>query len=196
MTYALDTTFSNAVRVAAKSGACERLDESFLQAFREASCGDPSALDRRLRSGASLSAGERDMLLILDYMLRNGTPLGEGERDWLDQLDRGKLRPVRRAGERGGAITPKQQIRYAARYLAGGSNKQIMEDLVKETGMSSSTILDWVAPLRKSLARAPNPDLALRQIIDPEGEARMIRDRVDAASRDAMNANSAEPERR
>lgn len=186
----MDITFLHSVRAVAISGRCERLDGAFLRAFRAAVQGWPEPLDVILRHRL-LTRGEREMLTVLDAMLQHGTPLGLSEREMLDQLDRGELRPV---GGRGGALSPDEQRRCAARYLAGGSNESVMAELVTETGMDRTTILGWVRPLRATLCRAPDPDLVLRSIIDPHAEAAAIRARVDAASRAVLENWPSEPE--
>jgi hypothetical protein len=186
----MDHTFLHSVRVVAVDGRCERLDGAFLRAFRAAAQGWPEPLDVILRSRL-LTRGEREMLTVLEAMLQHGTPLGPGEREMLDQLDCGELRPV---GGRGGALSPDEQRRCAARYLAGGSNESVMVELVTETGMDRTTILGWVRPLRSTLQRAPDPDLVLRAIIDPYAEAAAIRARVDAANFAVLENWPSEPE--
>lgn len=158
----VDTAVAHAVRAAAVSGRCERLDVAFLSAFRAAGQGTTEPLDNIIRTRA-LKRGERDMLPILDALLKHGTRLGPGESDMLDALDRGDLRPV---GGRGAALTQGQQRRVAARYLLGGANKQIMADLVAETGMDKGSVLGWVRQLRATLNRAPDPLSVLRSIVD------------------------------
>jgi hypothetical protein len=146
------------------------LDHTFLHAVREAAQG----------RGA-----------LLDDILRSGAHLGEGERAEIALLDTGALRPVRRAGERGGALTQDQQRLYAARYLVGGSNKAVMGEIVDETGMDRSTVLGWVRTLKVSLKRAPDPDHVLRSIVDPEGEFDRIMQRVREATAKALHEQKA-----
>lgn len=146
------------------------LDATFLHAVREAAQG----------RGA-----------LLDAILRSGVHLGEGERTKIALLDTGALRPVRRAGERGGALTRDQQRLYAARYMIGGSNKAVLGEIVDETGMDRSTVLGWVRTLKEGLKRAPDPDHALRSIVDPEGELDRIMQRVRAANAEALDEQKA-----
>ena len=127
----------------------------------------------------------------LDKLLRSGAHLGEGERQMIADLDSGLLRPV---GGRSGALTQDQQRRIAARYLASPHKTAEMNDLVRETLMHRSTIYGWVRSLRKGLKNAPDPDLVLRQILDPNGEAERIRVRVEAANLACLDAQSHEDE--
>lgn len=164
----------------------DRDAEAVRVAILAADEGDGAALDAILRDGGGgLIVGPIDPDLAhavrlaangddeaLDAMLLGGFRPTEPERALIAELDAGVLRSV---GGRGGALTSEQQRVVAARYLAGGSNKQIMAELVEETGMAESTILGWVRRLRTSLKRAPDPDFVLRQIIDPEGVARRRR---------------------
>lgn len=149
------------------------LDRTFLHAVREAAQGRTALLDDILRSGAHL---------------------GEGERAEIALLDTGMLRPVRRAGERGGALTQDQHRLYAARYLVGGSNKAVLGEIVDETGMDRSTVLGWVRSLKAGLQRAPEPDHVLWSILDPEGEFDRIMQRVNEANAAILLEHAQKPE--
>ena len=125
---------------------------------------------------------------LLDDILRSGAHLGEGERAEIALLDTGVLRPV---GGRGGALSPEQHRLYAARYLLGGSNKAVLGEIVDETGMDRTTVLGWVRSLKAGLKRAPDPDHALRSIVDPEGEFDRIMQRVRKANAEALHEQKA-----